>query len=583
MERLLAKMSNLEVFLFLQSLIAFINKDKKQLKTNEDIVIKVKEHSDWQNCTPISISQVASISGKMKTADAIEGYRAPKAIEVIIALTNAFEVVPLYQENGGFKATKAPGSIVNEYHFTYKSAKINTDNKLVKYAGLYCGYFVRSAETSVSQLVMLILPDGSALYRSDRNRMVGDFQTDLKMPLIGDFKNPGTLSGYRYIFNPNLFSDNSRKPIRTYLEGLYLGYGDTVPAAGLIRMYRVKPWLEGEDMKSAYEDLPRKIFNLSWLEGEIVDGELKEGTQELLKEEPSILDFFMGFSDGFNERVSFESVASFMKARLVPRFESHPPPGWEGFFIARRVGTGREHFFKRGVQVFKDGRILLLLEIGDFVKRYWGRIHLSADGLYVSISIDRVTNGNETGSINRSLYVLSTQEIKKKGHTFFTGLALILDTDDKSRCAPEIWQKVDKATFDSIDKSQGLKVKGVNLTDPLDFKIFRFLRQFPIMKLLDIDSKTFLEPEPSKLGNAYFHSACYTALRKPHKKLEILKAVRDAIEHDFDDWGLYLNETAATGALHEFEKDFATVFSYDALKDIILVDTDAFKALEKRY
>jgi hypothetical protein len=572
----------------------------KRLNTDAEIAFIVGKLSR-KECKAVNISQARSKA---------EPYRRNPAIIIAEAVLNYYNLEPVIEKEQ-FKKIKNPKHETNPLYektaslFEFQRKRLGEDASVSKfdaYKGVYKGFFLRSSDGStdeVAELAFIIRPDGSAEYHSKLNEGMNAKTFDFVDTNIlkADFFSKDKKSCFNYVLNAKPDTDKTivtDEKVRTYLDGIYGGYShnsNSLPASGIIRLRKIADW--SEKSEEEYRQCLLRSYDL----------DEPHDVEAILKEEPLILRFFMGMTDGFYTRLKIETIYSFMQARLIPRFEATAYK-LEGYYIAMRLGTNRQNFFKRAVQIFEDGRVRLQLTTelngsSTQLYTYWGRLHKSLDGEYTSISIDRIiTTGDKIGKVNRSLYVYKTDSKSidniKKGSLLF-GLAVIIGTDGEIRAGHEILQKVDKTTFDEINKNQGLnqKVKGSALKEQQDIDYFNYLRKLPILKVepspiingYEDFKKSYIDDVPN-YGLRCFESACLAAFK--NDKLKMLDLLKEAVEHGFLDTEMFLKELD-NGFLAKHERDLSNIFIYQDLSILTIkkyhtkLNLDSFDALYEKY
>jgi hypothetical protein len=580
MNHLIKLLSPPDLHTFVINLLDFVEDYQKQphwlvenrLLDDAQIAEVVKKHTGWDKCKAINITHA-----RRRYKDG-EKYRSNGALKVIEGLLAHYKLEPV-EDNKQLKREENPKGnyLPKTYQFQPQETHLpySIASKFHLYKGIYIGYFLRSGDgctDEVTQLALIFRPNGRANYRSDLNTigMEGDFTFHGTNILKAAFKDEKNTAFFQYILNAIPDKDNSEKPPRFYLDGLFVGSSEisrNLPASGIIRLRREHEWQDDNPlaMEKLYETLPLRSYDLNQPE--------EVATLLDITEEPFLMQFFMGMTPNFYSRLRIETIQSFMNARLVPRFEAEDH-GLEGYYVAMRIGTKRRNFFKRAVQIFKDGRVCLELEVKTKKEKtrlntYWGRVHRNEDKTLTSISIDRLCHaGKKDGVVNRTLYVYKTTSGPLPIGSYIFGLAVILDTEDTIRAGHEVLQRVDKETFDNIDKSQALKIKGLDLKEDIEIDIFNYLRKFPILKAEHSPLVSFNETQgiqayadvQPEYGIRCFESACLAALKQD--KLTMLNRLKEALKYGFSDVVYFMKELSKfeKGALSLYEKDLKPVF-----------------------
>ena len=595
-----------DLYTFVVNLLDFVEDYQKQahwlvenrLQDDAQIAEVVKKHVGWEKCKAINITHARGFN-----LEKPKEYRLNGALKVIEGVLAYYKLEPIIDDKKQLKREENPKGSHLPKVFQFQPLQdilsYPTTSKFHLYKGVYIGYFLRSGDgctDEVTQLALIFRPDGKANYRSNLNTfgMEGDFTLHGTNILKATFKDDNYTAFFQYFLNAIPDIDDSAKPPRFYLDGLFVGYSEisrNLPASGIIRLRREHEWQDDNPlaMEKLYENLQLRSYDLNRAE--------EVATLLDLNEEPFLMQFFMGMTPNFYNRLRIETIQSFMNARLVPRFEAEDHD-LEGYYIAMRIGTKRHNFFKRAVQIFRDGRVCLELEVKTKnnktrLNTYWGRVHRSEDKTFTSISIDRLCHvGKKEGVVNRTLYVYKTTSKPPPIGSFIFGLAVILDTEDTIRAGHEVLQRVDKETFDKIDRSQGLKIKGLDLKEDVEKDIFNYLRKFPILKaehnpLLPAHEPQSIQAHASaqpEYGIRCFESACLAALKED--KLKMISRLKEALKYGFSDVDFFMKELSKPqkGALSLYEKDLKPVFLKLANDHYTLsLDKLKFNELKQQY
>jgi hypothetical protein len=434
--------------------------------------------------------------------------------------------------------------------------------------GVWKGYFLRIDEYQMSELIMIMYPDGKMrMFTDDTIRAGFDFEGVWK-------KKKAILRGY---FIDKSVEDNYdfqlvlRLPTmkNECIEGLYSGTlstrGDNLPLGGKMRFHQISKWnLPETGMFELYNKQRPVSFEL--LDDKIV-------TQLLETKKNDIL-FFMGFRepDKKIKSVWIENIHFFMTTGLIPKF-SLDASAFAGTYISWRLGgEKRDYLMGRLVEIHDSGNVRLTYK--DNI--YYGKCHFfESDNHYHKLifTIDKKIKGVEKVAPHRSHYVFVTEHKKKpEDAQFLFGISAILSQHDKARVGEEVIVKCAELPDDvnKLDIKAGTPEDIAKMTTQ-QREIFRYLQKGVVIKIKRQSSqKVERLEEEINWGKVLFESAYYKAdlkIKELGDKQEsqisdeqILNQLEQAFNHGFasenaDERNDLRASISPKAALHAF-KDF---------------------------
>ena len=377
------------------------------------------------------------------------------------------------------------------------------------WVGVWKGYFLRINEYQLSELIMIIYPNG-------KMNMFTDYREQANYDFEGTWKSKKTiLRGY---FADKSDNDNYDFQLVLHLptignaciEGVYSGTlstrGDNLPLGGKLRFHQISKWNQLETvMINLYNTQKPQSYDL-----------LKEDNLiKLLESNKADLHFFMGFRDHEQKvtNVLSESIYFFMATGLIPKF-SLDTSAFAGTYISWRLGgENRNYLMGRLVEIHESGNIRFTYK--DNI--YYGKCHFfESDNHYhkLILTIDKRIRGASKMAPHRSHYVFVTRDKKKPddGHFLF-GISAILSQHDKARVGEELLVRCDEKPKD-VNK---LDIKASTPEDiakmtPQQRSIFRYLQKGVVIKIKREPSENVARLDDEiNWGKVLFESAYYQA------------------------------------------------------------------------
>jgi hypothetical protein len=396
------------------------------------------------------------------------------------------------------------------------------------FVGLWYGYFMRSTEGRVVNILMKISSDGEARYRTER---ANDAAKEASGIVRFDDKHEVIFAEFtrREQAQFNFVCRASRT--RNRLEGLYVGISNFVnwyPAGGMMRLDKL-PVEANADIDALYEEKSKDL--ISYELSKISD------LRTLLKQAPDIIDFFLG---KLEMPLHTETVANWQKMKIVPYFELKTE-GLHGDYLLYRLTTERNALLLRAVRIYRDARVEMRISRknhdGDIdIYKYWGRVHFFPVGNIISISIDRRSKNDGADESHRSNYIFKHHgTTERKNFDLLYGLSTITNHANEPRVGHEalVPNPISTQLFDDITNANGHFIKlDYSEMAAQEKEIFDYLRQKPI-DLISNRRRPLIVNEFNQMGKAYFELATYRA--KDGKIAGALEALELAILHGFSD------------------------------------------------
>jgi hypothetical protein len=387
-------------------------------------------------------------------------------------------------------------------------------------AGIWKGYIVRSEDSKISEVAILLCNNGKCYYLSKKmvnGASIGQFRRYSETILHGSFVKE---SAYNFYYFLRITEDER------LLIGTLAGFGETTgfkPAGGIIFFNKEMSWKGDEHaMLDAFNHKAIELSSYSLLK--------QEDIRALLIKKPYILNYFFGETEYVKNNLLIETVAMWQKAYLVPKFELDAKE-LVGDYIIYRLGTSRKTLVKRVIRIHKTGHLEMKLNRTDYDEEiYYGRVHFF-DG-HICIAIDRRRGSNQLEAINRTMYLFNAQyTYQRKNVVRFLGLSVIVNGERMIRAGEDVMIKAEDNTYDS---SVAAIIKDNDIEGD-ERAIFDYLRK---SEVITIDEKSHFNTPKNltrehDLGSTYFESACFAAMNG--KSVKCVEQLIKAIEYGFAD------------------------------------------------